>query len=224
VPLLAVSKKLLPQSYPDGEADSKSPPRGPNRAALAGASTGPDYRRLTFPQICDIKNQSTHSNIMKHIIAFLLKVAFLGFSIVTGRAEQPPALPSGTYYLSLTPTDSKDAKDEVKNLPVRLTTTKGLGSVSSGAMTVIQTDIVMESDNLRAKFEGATNEQYSEGKLTRSDIFLVGSRLMPRTGTPQSYHLKGTVSNHSAGGEGALFENLSKQVQLKWTLTNQPQE
>jgi hypothetical protein len=50
-----VSKKLLPQSYPDGEADSKSPPRGPNHAALAGASTGPDYRRLTFPQICDIK-------------------------------------------------------------------------------------------------------------------------------------------------------------------------
>jgi hypothetical protein len=170
------------------------------------------------------KTDQIYSKIMKYIIAILLTVALLCFSIVTGRAEQPTALPSGTYYLSLTPTDSKDAKDEVKNLPVRLTTTKGLGSVSSGAMTAIQTDIVMEADDLHAKFVGFTNEQYSEGKLTSGNIVLVVSRLMPRTGTPQSYHLKGTVSNHSASGEGALFENLSKEVQLKWTLTNQPQE
>ena len=37
---------------------------------------------------------------MKYIIAFLLTVALLCFSIVTGRAEPPTLLPSGTYYLS----------------------------------------------------------------------------------------------------------------------------
>jgi hypothetical protein len=157
---------------------------------------------------------------MKYTIAFLLTVALLCFSIVTGRAEEPTALPSGTYYLSLAPTDSKN---EVKNLPVRLTTTKGLGSVSSGDRTVIQTDIVMESDDL-GKFVGFSMEEYSQGKLTNGTIVLFVSRLIPRKGIPQSYHLKGTVSDHSASGEGALFQDLSKESQLKWTLTKQPQE
>jgi hypothetical protein len=55
VPFLAVSKKLLPRAILMRKPESKNPPRGPNPAPLAGASTGPDYKRLTFPQICDIK-------------------------------------------------------------------------------------------------------------------------------------------------------------------------
>jgi hypothetical protein len=170
---------------------------------------------------------------MKYIIAFLLTVALLCFSIVTGRAEQPTELPSGTYYLSLT---GKDGKSEPKNLPVRLTTKITTSDRStSGDMTVIQTDIVVESDDL-GKFVGHSVENYDGGKLI--DGFIVLSKTEPMAGKVMNhittFHLMGTVSNHSVRGEGASFQDVflakehdsyrSETERFKWALTNQPQD
>jgi hypothetical protein len=44
-------KSCYPRAILMGKPEIKSPPRGPNPAALPGASTGPDYRRLTFLHI-----------------------------------------------------------------------------------------------------------------------------------------------------------------------------
>jgi|SRR5882724_7319516 len=98
---------------------------------------------------------------MRYIIAFLLTVALLCFSIVTGRAEQPTELPSGTYYLSFTSKVRKD--DELKNLPVRLTTKiKTQSSASSGDRTNIVTDIGIESDDLLLAKEHDTYRSETE--------------------------------------------------------------
>ena len=205
------SWQFLRSCYPRAilmrKPESKSPPRGPNPAALAGASAGPDCRGLTFPHIWDIKNRSTHSNIMKHITAFLLTVALLSFSIVTGRAEQPTELPSGNYYLSLT---SSVAKDEVKNHPVRLTTkSKPDKSASSGDRKSILTDIVIEAGDL-GNIVGQTAEEYDKGKLINGFIVLSVTTQWPRGHLNEiiTLHLMGTVSNHSATGEGASFRDL----------------
>jgi hypothetical protein len=168
---------------------------------------------------------------MKYITAFLLTVALLCFSIVTGRAAQATELPSGTYYLSLT---SADSKDELKNLPVRLTTKiKTQESASSGERTFIQTDIVIESDHL-GKFVGHSVEEYDKGKLIDGSIALSMTKPMAGgvTNKITTFHLIGTVSNHSARGEGASFQDVflakehdsyrSETERFKWTLTNQP--
>ncbi len=163
-----------------------------------------------------------------------LTVALLCFSIVTGRAEQPTELPSGTYYLSLTSKVRKD--DELKNLPGCLTTKiKNQTSASSGDRTNILTDIVIESDNL-GKFVDHSVEDYDKAKLI--DGFIVLSMTAPMAGETMNkittFHLMGTVSNHSARGEGASFQDLflakehdsyrSETERFKWVLTNQPQD
>ena len=174
---------------------------------------------------------------MKYIIAFLLPVALLCFSIVTGRAEQPTELSSGTYNLSLTSKDGKD--DEERNLSVRLTTKiKSQHSLSSGDKTTILTDIVMELDEFHAKFVGHSIEDYDEGKLINGYVVLSWTELMPKEGhTIKTFDLIGTVSNHSARGEGGRYEIefIAKEragagvdsyrfetAQFKWTLTKQP--
>jgi hypothetical protein len=114
---------------------------------------------------------------MKYIIALLLTVALL-FSIVTGRAGQPTALPSGAYYLSFTTKEGKTEERE-KNLPVRLTTKiKNQESASSGDRTVILTDIVIESDH--RNLWGRAREEYDKGKLI--DGFIVLSMTTPMAG------------------------------------------
>ena len=161
---------------------------------------------------------------MKYIIAFLLTVALLCFSIVTGRAERPTELPSGTYYLSIT---SKDWTGELKNLPVRLTT-----KVQQSASWFDKTEIVIEeilADNqisLFGKLVGHTMEIYADGKMTSGDIVLAMTKFMEGnvTNSIKTWHLIGRVSNHSAEGEGTIFENDRKAAQFKWTLTNQRQD
>jgi hypothetical protein len=172
------------------------------------------------------QNQSTHSKIMKHIIVFLLTVALFSFSIVTGRAEQPTELPSGTYNLSLTSESGGKS-----NYPVRLTTKintqKGH---SSGDRAEVVTDIVVEADYL-GKLVGQTAERYDKGEFFHGYIVLSMTLQWPEGHYPEimTYHLLGNVSKHSATGEGASFrdslltsahENYqSKTDRFKWTLT-----
>ena len=166
---------------------------------------------------------------MKHIIVFLLTVALLGFPIVTGRAEQPTELPSGNYYLSLTSQVRKE--DELKNVPVRLTTKINTQkSSSSGDRAVVVTDIVVEADYL-GKLMGQTVERYDKGELFHGYIVLSMTLQWPEGHYPEimTYHLLGNVSKHSATGEGASFrdslltsahENYQSTTdRFKWTLT-----
>jgi hypothetical protein len=151
---------------------------------------------------------------MKYTIAFLLTVALLCFSIVTGRAERPTELPSGTYYLSL---------ENFKNIPVHLTSKIQEQSAS-------ETDIVIEEINRDqpprfGKFVGHTDEMHSEGKLIAGTIVLsVTFDDRRASNSIITFHLIGRLSNHSAKGEGAVFHDLSKRDEFKWTLTNQPQD
>lgn len=160
---------------------------------------------------------------MKYIIVFLLTAALLCFSIVTGPAERPTELPSGTYYLSLT---SEDWKGELKNVPVQLTT-----KIEASASYFDKTDIVIEENvanhqiALFGKFVGHTHELYSEGKMIDGTILLSMTKFMDgAVNNIKTWHLIGKVSNHSAKGEGTIFENDRKAAQFKWTLTNQRQD
>jgi hypothetical protein len=191
------------------------------------------------------QNQSTHSNIMKHIIAFLLTVAFLSFSIVTGRAEQPTEpsteLPSGNYYLSLTFEDGEG--HNLKNVPVRLTTKidplQSLASTDEGRC--IKTDIVIECSEL-GNFVGHTAELYNEGKFKGGFIAVSMTKpmLMKEGGSMrhsiETFHLIGKISivNHIAEGGGSRSLDvlnqehysrpyLSQTARLQWALRPQPQ-
>jgi hypothetical protein len=159
---------------------------------------------------------------MKYIIAFLLTVALLCFSIVTGRAEQPTELPSGTYYLSLTVEGSNEG---MKNFPVHVTT-KSAGKIrmKDSDLDRAETDIVLDAGEL-GKFVGHTDEYYLEGKMYQGVIVLSATKFTTGfKGKIETVHLIGSVSNHSANGEGSTFKNQSKEAQVKWTLTNQPQD
>ena len=169
---------------------------------------------------------------MKHIIVFLLTVALLGFSIVTGRAEQPTELPSGTYNLSLT-SESRGKSNYPVRLTTKINTQKGY---SSGDRAEVVTDIVVEADYL-GKLVGQTAERYDKGEFFHGYIVLSMTLQWPEGHYPEimTYHLLGNVSKHSATGEGASFrdslltsahENYqSKTDRLKWTLTpTQPQD
>ena len=159
---------------------------------------------------------------MKYTIAFLLTVALLCFSIATGRAERPTELPSGTYYFSM----SEDGKETLKNLPVRLTT-KTQESASYFDKTDIVVEEILAKDQipLFGKFVGHTHELYSEGKMIDGTIVLSMTKFMEgAVNNIKTWHLIGSVSNHSAKGEGTIFENHRKAWQFKWTLTNQPQD
>ena len=172
---------------------------------------------------------------MKHRIAFLLTIALLSFSIVTGRAEQPSELPSGSYYLSLTSKVRKE--DELKNLPVHLTTKIDTQkSWSSADYKGTLTDIVIDGGNL-GNFVGHTFEEYHEGKLKNGYIVLSMTKPWADKSldTIITLHLMGKVSNHSATGEGASFKDVllpfeehesyrSETERYKWTLTTQPKD
>jgi hypothetical protein len=159
---------------------------------------------------------------MKYTIAFLLTVALLCFSIVTGRAEEPTALPSGTYYLSLTVEGSKEG---LKNFPVHVTT-KSAGKIrmKDSDLDRAETDIVLDAGEL-GKFVGHTDEYYLEGKMYHGVIVLSATKFTTGfKGKIETVHLIGSVSNHSANGEGSTFKNHSIDAQVKWTLTTQPQD
>jgi len=170
---------------------------------------------------------------MKHIIAFLLTVALLGFSIVTGRADETTELPSGNYYLSLTVEHSDRKEDIAKNLPVRLTTKIIPNYVSSNGNTFTTTDIVVEGFEL-GNFVGRTFEVYRQGKLNNGYMALSMTKLTAGPmGEIRTIHLMGKVSNHSATGEGALLRNFYEIVEegsrfktepVKWVLRAQRQE
>jgi hypothetical protein len=170
---------------------------------------------------------------MKHIIAFLLTVALLCFSIVTGRAEQPTELPSGTYYLSLT---AEDSKEGLKNVPVRLTTKITTNArMKDSDLDRTETDIVLDAGEvLGGKLVGHTEEYYFEGKSYNIGVIVLSTTKF-NTGwlgggaKIETLHLIGSVSNHSASGEGTGFTSNSKgehskETQFKWTLTNQSQD
>jgi hypothetical protein len=172
---------------------------------------------------------------MKYIIAILLTVALLCFSIVTGRAEQPTELPSGTYYLSLTVEGSNEG---LKNFPVHLTTkTAGKIRMKDSDLDRAETDIVLDAGEL-GKFVGHTDEYYLEGKMYQAIIVLSTTKFnagfLGGGAKIETLHLIGSVSNHSARGEGTSFKSHSspnlegirevKEAQFKWTLTNQSQD
>ena len=110
---------------------------------------------------------------MKNTIAFLLTVALLCFSIVTGRAEQPTELPSGTYYLSLTVEGSKEG---LKNFPVHVTT-KSAGKIrmKDSDLDRAETDIVIDAGEI-GKLVGHTDEYYLEGKMYQGVIVLSATK------------------------------------------------
>jgi len=166
---------------------------------------------------------------MKHIIAFLLTVALLSFSIVTGRAEQPTEqrteLPSGTYYFSITSKDQGEYK-----VSVRLTSKiREKASYFDDSDIVIEEILAKDQIPLFGKFEGRTVEIYSEGKMIDGNILLSMTKFMEGKGGGKdtsnitTWHLTGHISNHSAKGEGTIFSSHSKDHEFKWTLTNQPQ-
>jgi hypothetical protein len=172
---------------------------------------------------------------MKHIIVFLLTVALFSFSIVTGRAEQPTELPSGTYYLSVTVEGSNEGQ---KNVPVHLTTkSAGKTRVKDSELDRAETDIVLDAGEL-GKFVGHTEEYYLEGKLYQAIIVLSSTNIspgfMPGSAHVETFHLIGAVSKHTAWGEGTGFksrpsQNLegirqSNETRFKWVLTPQRQD
>ncbi len=122
------------------------------------------------------KIDQIHSKIMKYIIAFLLTVALLCFSIVTGRAERPTQLPSGTYYLSIR--ERLDGRtEEPSGAPHHQSPRKR-------SFWFDKTEIVIEeilADNqisLFGKLVGHTMEIYADGKMTSGDIALAMTKFM----------------------------------------------
>ena len=86
----------------------------------------------------------------------------------------------------------------------------------------------MESDELHAKFVGHSIEGYHDGKLIDGHIVLSWTG-GDASNSITTFHLMGTVSNHSANGEGARYEDnfigkehRSETGRFKWTLTKQP--
>ena len=144
----------------------------------------------------------------------LVTLTLLSLSFIVSRADRPLELDSGTYTFSWT-----DGANE-ETFPVRLTAT-----IEARLSYLDRADIVIEPDgdnllfNPGGKFVGYSSVVYADGKMTSGDIALSMTTINPQSMAIRTVHLKGTISNHSAKGEGSYFIDRNKRGDLKWTLT-----
>ena len=145
---------------------------------------------------------------------FLVTLALLSLSFFVARADRPLELDSGTYTFSWT-----EGANEV-TFPVRLTATLGT-RLSYLDLANIVVEPVGENIlfNPGGKFVGYSRVVFADGKVSTADIALSMTTINPKDMAIRTVHLQGNISNHSAGGQGSYFINLSKSGDLKWKLT-----